>query len=79
MISTIRFCQKGSGIHGQCTERQLTHDRDIDPLLARHHKGMISHAGSVRLVKGENRISLRLAVPAARDMFRFASMKLTRV
>jgi len=66
-------------VNDVCVERQLAHDRDIDPLLARHHKGMISHAGSVRLVKGENRISLRLAVPAARDMFRFASMKLTRV
>ena len=34
--------------------------------------------GNVALKAGENHIALRLAEPAARDMFRFASMRLIR-
>ena len=35
-------------------------------------------SGNVALKAGENHIALRLAEPAARDMFRFASMRLIR-
>ena len=39
---------------------------------------MIAELGNVALKAGENHIALRLAEPAARDMFRFASMRLIR-
>ncbi len=57
----------------------VKHDRDIDPLIGRHHHGMIADIGTLKIAKGTNTISLRLAGPVTRDMFRFVSLSLRRV
>ncbi len=66
-------------VNGENIKKQLQHDRDIDPLIARHHKGMISDVGRVKLRAGENRVTLRLARKVEEDMFRFAALHLTRM
>lgn len=66
-------------VNGETTIRAARHDRDIEGLLARHHRGMISDLGCIALKAGENRIELRLAKPVDSYMFRFASMHLSRV
>ena len=65
-------------VNGETSRRSVRHDRDIEALIARYHRGMIAELGNVALKAGENHIALRLAEPAARDMFRFASMRLIR-
>ena len=65
-------------VNGETSRRSVRHDRDIEALIARYHRGMIAELGGVTLKAGENHIALRLAEPAARDMFRFASMRLIR-
>ena len=65
-------------VNGGTSRRSVRHDRDIEALIARYHRGMIAELGGVTLKAGENHITLRLAEPAVRDMFRFASMRLIR-
>lgn len=64
--------------NGETITKKLTPAGDLDALLNRYHKGMIADVGTVRLNQGENTITLKLAEKVERDMFRFASMKLTR-
>lgn len=65
-------------VNGEIVTKQLEPDEEFDPLIARHHKGMVSNVGTVRIAQGENVVSLRMETPVDRDMFRFANMKLTR-
>lgn len=66
-------------VNGDASVRPARHDRDIEGLIARHHRGMISDMGRLTLKAGENRIELRLAKPIEDNMFRFASMHLKRI
>lgn len=47
-------------------------------LLIVAYKGLISEAGVIELVEGVNTVSIRLAAPVDRDMFRFAYLTLRR-
>lgn len=64
--------------NGDTLHARAQHDEDIDPLLARYHRGMVSHIGTICLLQGQNTISLRLDAPVPQDMFRFAGIKLYR-
>ena len=65
-------------VNGYTRSLCTKHDKDIDSLISRHHKGLISEAGVIELVEGVNTVSIRLAAPVDRDMFRFAYLTLRR-
>ena len=65
-------------VNGYARSLRTRHDKDIDSLIARHHKGFISEAGVIKLVEGVNTVSIKLAAPVDRDMFRFAHLTLRR-
>ena len=65
-------------VNGSSRVCPVRHDRDIESVIARHHRGMISETAVIALRPGKNEISLRLAAPLPAGMFRFASMKLIR-
>lgn len=66
-------------VNGNTYHARAAHDRDVDPLIMRHHKGMISELGNMELTEGENTVSLCLDKPVDRDMFRFAQLRFERV
>ena len=66
-------------VNGSVLAARASRDGVADPLLERYRPAMVSRLGQVHLRAGENRLSLRLTAPVTRDMFRFASLRLTRL
>ncbi len=64
-------------VNDTCVTFKPAHDHDNDSIAMRHHKSMISEAGTYRIEKGENTITLRLAEKVTSDMLRLAKIVFT--
>ena len=64
-------------VNDTCVTFKPAHDHDNNSIAMRHHKSMISEAGTYRIEKGENTITLRLAEKVTSDMLRLAKIVFT--